>query len=538
MARLRPDRAPATFGLGIFAVVVSLATGALAQTAPGDLPEIGIFDPPSIPGLLSPPTSDEPPLSIRKSTPSFGNPPGSGASKTGFDSTNARRKIQAAVDKKKRQQPLPPVVQTQVVRVPPLPPTPVVQPAQAVAPVTTGSVGPPYAPPYAPPAKPHPRPKELDPYAPLGIRAGSFLLRPAIDVTTGYDSNPQRGTKPQGSMFYTVAPELQAKSDWDRHEFRANLRGSYDGYTDLPSLNRTYFQSILDGRIDVTSQTRVELQNRFQYATELPGSPNFQSNVEKPTPFTTLGGTAGLFHRFNRLEIGGKLSIDRTTYDDSQLSDGTVVNNEDRNFAAYGLELRGSYEWTPGVKPFVSVTTDKRVYDEKTDSSGITKNSTGLTPRVGTTFELSRQLTGEVSVGYTKRDYEDPQLRGIDGVIADASLIWSASASTKLTFTAKTSVYESTDPQVSGVFARDFGVQVDHSFRDWLIGTLKFGYGLDDYVGTSQIDNRFSAGAGLTYKMNRNVQWKGEVRREQRTSNVAGNDYTANIFLLGLRLQD
>ena len=200
--------------------------------------------------------------------------------------------------------------------------------------------------------------------------------------------------------------------------------------------------------------------------------------------------------------------------------------------------MRGSYEWTPGVKPFVSVTTDKRVYDEKTDSSGITKNSTGLTPRVGTTFELSRQLTGEVSVGYTKRDYEDPQLRGIDGVIADASLIWSASASTKLTFTAKTSVYESTDPQVSGVFARDFGVQVDHSFRDWLIGTLKFGYGLDDYVGTSQIDNRFSAGAGLTYKMNRNVQWKGEVRREQRTSNVAGNDYTANIFLLGLRLQD
>jgi hypothetical protein len=74
--------------------------------------------------------------------------------------------------------------------------------------------------------------------------------------------------------------------------------------------------------------------------------------------------------------------------------------------------------------------------------------------------------------------------------------------------------------------------------REWLIGTVKFGYGIDEYVGSPQVDNRFVASAGLTYKMNRNVQWNGEVRREQRTSNVKGNDYTANIFLLGLRLQD
>ena len=277
---------------------------------------------------------------------------------------------------------------------------------------------------------------------------------------------------------------------------------------------------------------------RVQYATEVPGSPNFQSNVQQPTPLTTLGGTARLFHRFNRLEIGGKVSVDRTSYDNSELVDGTVVNNESRNFAAYGLELRGSYEWTPGVKPFIAVTADKRVYDLSTDSLGVSRDSRGLTPRVGSSFELSRQLTGEASIGYTKRDYGDPQLRDVDGVIADASLIWSATAMTKFTFSARTSVYESTDPRVSGVFARDFGVQVDHSFRDWLIGTLKFGYGLDDYVGTAQIDNRFVAAGGLTYKMNRNVHWKGEVRREQRSSNLAGQDYASNIFLLGLRLQD
>jgi hypothetical protein len=87
------------------------------------------------------------------------------------------------------------------------------------------------------------------------------------------------------------------------------------------------------------------------------------------------------------------------------------------------------------------------------------------------------------------------------------------------------------------VLSRDFGAQVDHAFRDWLIGTLKFGYGLDDYVGSLRLDQRLSAAAGLTYKMNRNVQLKGEVRREQRNSNAAGEDFTAHIVMLGLRLQ-
>lgn len=538
MLRLRPDRAQAAFGLGAFLAAIALAAGAVAQTAPPAIPENGTFDPPSGQGVLEPESGNEPTPMIRRNVPAFGNPPAHGAGKTGFDSTNARRKIQATIDKRKERQPLPRVVTTQITPAQPLPPAPVLPPALPADPVTTGSVGPPYAPAYTPPARPKPKQPAVDPYEPLGIRAGSFILRPAIDVTAGFDSNPEREPSGKSSPFYVVAPELKAVSDWERHSFSANLRGSYDGYTELSSLNRPFFESILDGRIDVTNQTRVELQNRFRYSTDIPGTPNFEADVAHPTPFTNLGGTAGLVHRFNRLEIGGKASIDRTHYQDSELTDGTTSSNEDRNFSTYGAELRGSYEWSPGIKPFVAVAADKRVYDLSTDSFGVSRDSRGLTPRIGSSFELSRQLTGEASVGYMRRTYEDPQLEDIGGFVADASLIWSATGLTKVTFTARSSVYESTDPDVSGVLARDAGVQIDHAFRDWLIGTVKFGFGLDDYVGTTQVDNRYTVAAGLTYKMNRNVQWKGEIRREQRTSNVAGNDYAANIFLLGLRLQE
>jgi hypothetical protein len=42
---------------------------------------------------------------------------------------------------------------------------------------------------------------------------------------------------------------------------------------------------------------------------------------------------------------------------------------------------------------------------------------------------------------------------------------------------------------------------------------------------------------GLTYKLNRMMQIKGEFQQNWLRSNVTGSDYAASIFLLGLRVQ-
>lgn len=116
-------------------------------------------------------------------------------------------------------------------------------------------------------------------------------------------------------------------------------------------------------------------------------------------------------------------------------------------------------------------------------------------------------------------------------------MLWTASALTNVKLSASSSVGESTIAGVSGVLYRDIGIQVDHAFRRWLIGSLKLGYGNDNYVGLDRVDNWYSAGVGLTYKLNRSAQVKGEFRQDWLRSNVDGADYTASIFTLGLRLQ-
>ena len=88
-----------------------------------------------------------------------------------------------------------------------------------------------------------------------------------------------------------------------------------------------------------------------------------------------------------------------------------------------------------------------------------------------------------------------------------------------------------------GTLTRDVSVQVDHAFLLWLIGTFKAGYGTDDYVGSTLSDQRYFLSGGLTCKMNRDLQLKGEMREDWQTATQPGLTYMATSFLFGLRLQ-
>jgi hypothetical protein len=469
----------------------------------------------------------------RRQASPYGTPPGSGAGRTGYISTNPPPTARPGAGRATRTPQARPTAGA-------TPPAPAAASAARPGSPATGPTRPGASIDVPPGTTTRPvrrRPPEEDPFEPVGIRVGSFILRPAIETTGGYDSNPERTRGGRGSSLITIAPELQVRSQWSRHALNAALRGSYTAYGQANTLNRPYFDGRVNGRIDITRNTQVDLETRGTISTDNPGSPDLPAGLARLPIYTTLGASAGLTHRFNRFEVTGKGSVDRTVYENSQLTDGTVVSNRDRNFNQYAAQLRVAYELTPGMKPFAEVQHDHRVRDVPIDSFGIRRDSRGTTARVGTTFEISRKLTGEVSIGYLTRTYQDPSLPELRGLIADGSLIWTMTGLTTVRLTAKSSGDESTLPGVAGVLRRDVGVQVDHAFRRWLIGTARLGYGLDDYEGSPRKDERYVAAVGMTYKLTRTVQIKGELRQEWLRSSEPGNDYTATIALVGLRLQ-
>jgi hypothetical protein len=185
---------------------------------------------------------------------------------------------------------------------------------------------------------------EDDPFAPLGIQLGSFILRPAIEVGGGYDTNAPRGSPATPSAYGAVAPELLINSTWARHELTASLRGSYVAYERTPDLDRPNFEGRVNGRVDVTGSTSLGLGTFVIVSTDNPGSPNIQAGLSRLPIYTTIGGIAAIAQRFNRLDITATAGVDRTVYDESHFTDGSTASNADRDYIRYGAALRAGYE--------------------------------------------------------------------------------------------------------------------------------------------------------------------------------------------------
>ena len=120
-----------------------------------------------------------------------------------------------------------------------------------------------------------------------GCAPASFLLKPALEVTRGYDTNPSHGSNSPASGFTVVEPTLKMQSDWSRHEFGLDLRGSYSESDKLSSLNRPLLDTKAHSRIDVSRDTAINAESPVLPVDRLSG---------QPEPAGRLRQAAGLHH--------------------------------------------------------------------------------------------------------------------------------------------------------------------------------------------------------------------------------------------------
>lgn len=406
---------------------------------------------------------------------------------------------------------------------------------RAPQPVVTGLPAP-AAPP--PPARRRTAP-ETDPYAPLGLRLGGVTLLPSITNSIGYDTNPQRisGPTARGSGFSRHEGELAVRSDWNVHELTGRLRGGYSEFFRDRDASRPDAEGALDLRLDATRDTRILFESRLRLDTQRPGSPDLNASVTGRPLVYQYGGSAGVTHDINRLQLTLRGSVDRSDYEDASLSSGATLSQRDRNQTQYGVRLRAGYELTPGVRPFVQGEVDTRQFDQSLDSSGFARSSKGYGARVGSTVEISRQLTGEISVGYQDRSYDDARLENLRGVVGDVAVLWTPTPLTTVTLRGTTELGDTTIPGSSGTTAQRATLEVAHALRRNLTVTGFGSFGRTDYDGQSLREDFATIGARLEYRLTRSVAVRASFTHERLSSTAQGSDYTANVAQVGLRLQ-
>ena len=377
-----------------------------------------------------------------------------------------------------------------------------------------------------------------DPYAPLGLRVGTLLVFPTLEAQGGYDSNPERraGVK-KGSTFARSEGGFNARSDWSSHELTADLKAGYSKYFSRPEADRPDATGRIGLRLDASRDTAFDFELRGRLDTQTPGSANL-TGVAQGRPLTyQYGGSTGVTQRFNRLSVSARASIDRSDYADAALGNGQALSQKDRNVTQYGLRLRTGYEITPGIIPFAEALLDTRRYDLRTDNTGFQRDSNGGQVRAGTSFEITRTLTGEVAAGYGLRRYEDQRLRDVRGPVVEGTLAWTVSPLTTLRLRGTTEFEETTQTGSSGSVTRRISADLSHAFLRNLVLTAGGSMGRAEFNGINRRDDTLRANLGAEYSVTRNLVLKGTFTHERTTSTAVGNNVSANVWLFGARVQ-
>jgi hypothetical protein len=99
----------------------------------------------------------------------------------------------------------------------------------------------------------------------------------------------------KGSWLFIVAPELKVRSDWERHQLNADIKGNYFAYSEtfgfnaagVPtgtpnSLDRPSLDARVNGRVDVNSRSRFDVEGRLIVGTDNPGQPQHPGRARPP----------------------------------------------------------------------------------------------------------------------------------------------------------------------------------------------------------------------------------------------------------------
>jgi hypothetical protein len=371
--------------------------------------------------------------------------------------------------------------------------------------------------------------QQVGPYAPLGIRAGSFLIFPSLGVSENYDDNVFATPHNTKDDFITlVQPRVEAQSNWTRHNLNVTAGGNIGFYANQPDndYQDAFIQS--NGRLDITRQNFVDGALNFGRAHQGRDDPENDPNQKHIPEIYQYGAALSYTHVFNRvnIQVGGDFARD----------DYAQGANSDRDQNSYTGTLRTGYFISPEFNTFLYGTYNVINRDQKVDSGGVERDSKAWGTGVGASLQLTNLINTQVQVGYTKETYAEGSFSDNNGFAYALDLTWTPTQLTTVRATGSGG-YVPTSSTGSGAQSNlqsVVGASVDHE----LLRNVHLGahvtYTRDDFSGPSRTDNGVLVGGGVTYFLNRNFSVNAGYNYQQRWSDIPNDEFSRNLVTIGV----
>ena len=376
----------------------------------------------------------------------------------------------------------------------------------------------------------------FEPYDPVGIKAGQFVIFPEVEVAGLATRNAQLSPNPRADVAIETRPSVRVVSNWRRHaiEFRAN--GNFSGYNELSSENNKGYHLETRGRIDVTRRTNVQLELSRDVSQE--SRQVLEAALSGGRADVTVDELRGSFnHRFNRLSVQLRGSVSDIAYGAVD-TDGVVATNGDRDYMRTTQDVRATWEFKPTLLGFTEVGLDQRGFKTTSFSDGISRSSKGERYKVGISLgNTGAILRGEASLGWGRQRPDDSRLQDVSGVLVDANVAWRVTALTSAIFTARTDLASSTITGTAGSVSRTGGLEVRHQFRQNLIASAGISYTVNGYSGLAIEERDLRGTLGLEYFVNRDTVLFGRYQHTAFDTTSPSGDYSNDEIRVGVRLR-
>ena len=366
---------------------------------------------------------------------------------------------------------------------------------------------------------------DSDPYAPTGLGNDTLKLYPSITVGSIFSSNVRKSPNNRKSgAGLRIKPDLQLESDWSRHALTVGVEGDavqYAGHSDLDSATLDLFQRL---RIDVRRNTTADINS--SYALDKEGGTDATEH--------SLSGSLAVTQNFGPMSARLAAGTNVRLFEDVKLANGTVEDNDDRNYIEPTLALRTIYNEYGVIKPYAEASYAPRLHTRATDRNGLNRDSTGYGLTAGMQLETGPIWAGDLGLTYLHRNYDAVSLGTAEAFGLTGSLTWSPTELTKIVMATGTSLDETTTAGTPATSTWKASVDMTYALRDNVELTAGAGIEIED-TGASY-DKTYDGKVEVEWKFNPILAWSAGYDLTWLDSATAADSYVEHRVSTGLTI--
>ncbi|MBL4672459.1 MAG: outer membrane beta-barrel protein [Arenicella sp.] len=365
-------------------------------------------------------------------------------------------------------------------------------------------------------------------------KVGNFDVTASINNALGYSDNAFSGsTVEESTAFFRFEPLVQAINETAKRRITLEYEGDGNLFFDNSGDNFLSTKLHAEYLAKVNATSEFGLGVNFEDGNNIRGTDILEGTngiVDGPTEFTRQGFSAD--YRLGSETVGPSLELGYE-YTDLEFDNFPEINFG-RDYELNLFSARLAYQYSVATQLFVDFAYADFDYSDPFALVGTELDNSESSALAGVKWRFSRLTSGEVSLGVTKKDFDNIN---VDESVAtwNAQIEWSPSSRDSVIIESFSKPLEQAG---TGLFqeVKQVSVSWEHSLSQRWGLTTSLTTGSVDFESVTRDDDFDQLGFGVKYRTSKSAEWNLRYEYQDKDSNLAQFDFDSNTILLSFEI--